>query len=43
VAVFGILLTLLVPLSRQARDLHPTRIEPTKSVAPATTESARTS
>jgi AAHS family benzoate transporter-like MFS transporter len=41
-AVLGVLLTLAVPLSRQARDLHLTRIEPTGSTTPATAGSART-
>jgi hypothetical protein len=32
-AVLGTLLTLLVPVARRRRDLHPTLIEPTRPVA----------
>jgi Arabinose efflux permease len=41
--ILGMLLTLLVPISRQARDLHPTQIEPTGSVAAEAAQPARTS
>jgi AAHS family benzoate transporter-like MFS transporter len=42
-ALVGTLLTLLVPVARRSRDLHPTRIEPTRSVAIETVEATRTS
>lgn len=41
-ALFGALLTLAVPVGHRRRDLHPTRIEPTGSVAPATAQPAQT-